>query len=99
MIFVAPLLADTSEDYFASWTQCVGRARRYGQVKTVFVYQFLALNTIDVDIFQDRMEKRLVNTAGDEYEAIDEHLLDESQQAVNFGTGRVKRDVFNDEQW
>ncbi|MCJ1268073.1 hypothetical protein MMC22_007959 [Lobaria immixta] len=99
VIFVAPLLAETSDDYFASWTQCVGRARRYGQEKTVFVYQFLALNTIDVDIFQDRMEKRLINTGGNVFEAIPEKLLDKSQLAVNWGTGRVRRDVFNDEDW
>lgn len=96
---MAPLLAEASEEYFASWTQCVGRARRYGQQKTVFVYQFLALNTIDVDIFQDRMEKRLVHIVGDEYEAIDEKALTDTQLAVNFGTGRVNRDVFNDDDW
>lgn len=96
---MAPLLAETSDEYFASWTQCVGRARRYGQEKTVFVYQFLALNTIDVDIFQDRMEKRLVNTGNNVFEAIPEKLLDKSQLAVNWGTGRVKRDVFKDEDW
>lgn len=65
----------------------------------MFVYQFLALKTVDIDIFQDRMGKRLVNTAGNEYKAIDEKLLDESQLAVNWGTGRVKRDVFNDDDW
>lgn len=96
---MAPLLAETKEEYFASWTQCVGRARRYGQEKTVYVYQFLALNTIDVDIFQDRNEKRLVTTDGDVFEAKDEKKLNELQLAVNWGTGRVRRDVFNDEHW
>ena len=65
----------------------------------MFVYQFLALKTVDIDIFQDRMGKRLVNTVGNEYKAIDEKLLDESQLTVNWGTGRVKRDVFNDDDW
>lgn len=65
----------------------------------MFVYQFLALKTVDIDIFQDRMGKRLVNTVGNEYKAIDEKLLDESQLMVNWGTGRVKRDVFNDDDW
>ena len=45
-------------------TQAIGRARRYGQQKTVHIYQFLSLNTIDVDIIEERTGKRLVNENG-----------------------------------
>lgn len=41
-------------------TQSIGRAKRFGQQKTVHVYRFLALRTIDVDILQEREHKTLV---------------------------------------
>ncbi len=60
VIFASPLLTDTQQAYDASMTQCIGRAKRYGQQKTVHVYRFAALNTIDVDILQERDQKTLV---------------------------------------
>ena len=41
-------------------TQCIGRAKRYGQQKTVHVYRFVALRTADVDILQEREQMTLV---------------------------------------
>ena len=41
-------------------TQSIGRAKRYGQQKTVHVYRFVALRTADVDILQEREVKTLV---------------------------------------
>ena len=35
-------------------TQSIGRAKRYGQQKTVHIYRFVALRTADVDILQER---------------------------------------------
>ena len=35
-------------------TQAIGRARRYGQQKRVYIYRFAALSTIDVDILEHR---------------------------------------------
>lgn len=60
IIFASPLLTSTQQSYIASMTQCIGRAKRYGQQKTVHVYRFVALRTIDVDILQEREEKTLV---------------------------------------
>lgn len=62
VIFVSPLLTRTQQVYDASMTQCIGRAKRFGQQKTVHVYRFLALRTIDVDILQEREQKTLVKT-------------------------------------
>ncbi|CAD6580658.1 MAG: hypothetical protein ASARMPRED_000285 [Alectoria sarmentosa] len=59
IIFASPLLTDTQQEYNASSTQCIGRAKRYGQQKTVHVYRILALRTIDVDILQEREQKTL----------------------------------------
>ena len=59
VIFVSPLLSETQHGYDASRTQCIGRAKRYGQRKTVHVYDFLALNTIDVDLYQEQEKKTL----------------------------------------
>ena len=60
IIFASPLLTTTQQAYNASMTQCIGRAKRYGQQKTVHVYRFLALRTIEVDILQEREQKLLV---------------------------------------
>ena len=41
-------------------SQCLGRAARYGQQKMVTVHKLVALKTIDVDIYEEREERRLV---------------------------------------
>lgn len=58
-IFVHPLLAESQQNYDAYETQAIGRIRRYGQNKTVYVWRFLAKNTIDEEIFADRSRKQL----------------------------------------
>lgn len=58
-IFVHPLLADSKVEYDAYETQAIGRIRRYGQEKTVHVWRFLAQNTIDTEIYQERSGKTL----------------------------------------
>lgn len=60
VIFASPLLSNTQQSYSASMTQCIGRAKRYGQRKTVHIYRFAALKTIEVDILQEREQKTLV---------------------------------------
>jgi hypothetical protein len=40
--------------YEAAMTQAIGRARRYGQSKEVHVYNFLTVNTIDIDYYEAR---------------------------------------------
>ena len=47
VVFVHPLLEATRARYEACRTQAIGRVRRYGQLKTVRVYDFLAEDTID----------------------------------------------------
>lgn len=56
-IFVHPLLAETKQLYDAYETQAVGRIRRYGQMKTVHVWRYLAKDTIDTEIYKDRTGK------------------------------------------
>lgn len=53
-IFLSPLLAPSQEIYDACMTQAVGRLRRYGQTKHVYVWKFLTTNTIDEEIFEQR---------------------------------------------
>lgn len=53
-IFVHPLLADTQQQYDAYETQAIGRIRRYGQSKTVFIWRYLARDTIDFQIYNAR---------------------------------------------
>ena len=52
VIFVSPYLTDREQIYHAAMTQAIGRARRYGQSRVVHTYHFLALKTIDVDVFE-----------------------------------------------
>jgi SNF2 family DNA or RNA helicase len=56
-VFLSPLLAQTREMYDARETQAIGRLRRYGQTKHVYVWRFLTANTIDEEIYNLRTSK------------------------------------------
>ena len=95
VIFASPLLTNTQDSYRASVTQCIGRAKRYGQQKTVHVYRFLALRTIEVDILQEREEKTLVKRkktkrrmvgANEEWSLVEADAVDDKWQA-EWGSG------------
>ncbi|KAJ9627044.1 hypothetical protein H2203_003504 [Taxawa tesnikishii (nom. ined.)] len=58
VIFFSPLLVDSQYVYESNMTQAIGRVRRPGQRKTIFVYRFIALDTIDVDILEHRERRR-----------------------------------------
>ena len=60
VIFASPLLTQTQASYDAMMTQSIGRAKRFGQQKTVHIYRFVALRTADVDILQEREQMTLV---------------------------------------
>jgi SNF2 family DNA or RNA helicase len=61
-IFVHPLLTDTQKQYEMYMTQAIGRIRRYGQTKKVHVWRFLARDTIDMDIFEQRTGEKADDT-------------------------------------
>lgn len=52
-----PLLATSQEEHDAYETQAIGRIRRYGQKKTVFCWRFLAEDSIDTEIHEQRTKK------------------------------------------
>lgn len=56
--------AETQYDYESAMTQAIGRSRRYGQRRHVHVYHLLAKHTIDVNIFQQRRDKILIERDG-----------------------------------
>ena len=58
-IFLSPLLAPTQEIYDACETQAIGRLRRYGQVKHVNIWRFFSMNTIDVEIYEQRTKQKV----------------------------------------
>lgn len=62
------MFANTTDEQNQAITQSIGRAKRFGQRKTVHVYTFLALHTIDIEILQNWKEKRLVQTEGGKWE-------------------------------
>jgi SNF2 family DNA or RNA helicase len=56
-VFLSPLLTQTQEIYDACETQAIGRLRRYGQTKHVYVWRFLTTSTIDEEIYNIRTSK------------------------------------------
>lgn len=58
-IFLSPLLAPSQEIYDACETQAVGRLRRFGQTKHVYIYRFLSTNTIDVEVYEQRTRTKV----------------------------------------
>ncbi|KAK3068228.1 hypothetical protein LTR53_014363, partial [Teratosphaeriaceae sp. CCFEE 6253] len=58
VIFLSPLLRDSQYGYEATMAQAIGRIRRHGQKKQIFVHRIVALDTIDVDILEHR-ERRI----------------------------------------
>lgn len=48
--------------YDAAMTQAIGRARRFGQQKTVYIYHFLVKGTVDIDIMEFRTSRIVKHT-------------------------------------
>ena len=91
MIFISPPFTTTHAAYEASLKQSIGRALRYGQTKTVYIYKFLALKTIDVDIMEKRSGLRLVQEKDSTWVMKSAEDLTEEQRMVNWGSGFVKQ--------
>ncbi|KAG9044522.1 hypothetical protein FS837_008029 [Tulasnella sp. UAMH 9824] len=51
-IFLSPLFAKSKEHFKATETQAIGRVRRYGQVRPVHIWRFVARDTIDVEVYE-----------------------------------------------
>lgn len=66
VLFVHPLLAGSQQEYDAYETQAIGRVRRYGQLKTVYVWRFLVKDSIDTDIYGQRGGRLLSATTVNE---------------------------------
>ncbi|KAJ5605517.1 C-5 cytosine methyltransferase [Penicillium lagena] len=64
VVFLSPLLVSTQQEWNAGMTQAIGRARRYGQTRTVHVYHLLMKMTVDVNVMQEREGKILVERRG-----------------------------------
>ena len=70
----------------------MGRAFRFGQKKPVYVYQFLAVKTIDINTIEDRTKQKIVYKqplSGGELMLVDRdsqdaQLLGESLRAIDF---------------
>ncbi|KAK6359728.1 hypothetical protein TWF696_000868 [Orbilia brochopaga] len=54
VVFLSPLLAVSDQQYQATETQAIGRARRYGQKKTVHIWRLVVEDTIDFQIYAER---------------------------------------------
>lgn len=58
------MFTQTQYDYDSAMTQAIGRCRRFGQTRHVHIYHLLVKRTIDVDIFQGRRDKILIERDG-----------------------------------
>ncbi|TFK48552.1 hypothetical protein OE88DRAFT_1664437 [Heliocybe sulcata] len=58
-IFLSPLLGPDKDWYTSRETQAIGRIRRYGQEKKVFIWRFLTTNTIDMEIYEQRTGEKV----------------------------------------
>ncbi|KAK0920174.1 hypothetical protein LTR91_001035 [Friedmanniomyces endolithicus] len=54
VMFVSPLLRDSQYGYEATMAQAIGRVRRHGQKRPIFLHRIVALDTIDIDILEHR---------------------------------------------
>ncbi|KAH8602229.1 hypothetical protein B0O99DRAFT_735679 [Bisporella sp. PMI_857] len=64
IIFVSPYYTTGSYSqrvYDAAMRQAIGRARRYGQAAEVQIYHFVTAKTVDVDIFEYRRRKVIMD--------------------------------------
>ncbi|PYI05069.1 hypothetical protein BO78DRAFT_387948 [Aspergillus sclerotiicarbonarius CBS 121057] len=84
IIFLSPMLTQTQYDYESAMTQAIGRSRRYGQTRHVHIYHLLVKHTIDVNIFQARREKMLVERDGEAVLVDRNEALD--MEAISFNS-------------
>merc|ERR1712060_250187 len=54
VIFVHPLLAASQQEFTACETQAIGRVRRYGQNRCVYIWRFISRDTMDQEIYESR---------------------------------------------
>lgn len=87
VIFLSPLLADSRQHYESAMEQAIGRVLRYGQLKPVRIYRYLALKTIDVDIIQGRAQKKL-GLVGGKWGLHQERAISEGEKQ-DWGGGTV----------
>ncbi|KAJ5921180.1 C-5 cytosine methyltransferase [Penicillium verhagenii] len=64
IVFVSPLHTMSQHEYDAGMKQAIGRARRYGQNKTVNIYHMLVENTAEINVVEERRKETLVRRFG-----------------------------------
>ncbi|KAJ1020386.1 hypothetical protein NDA13_005705 [Ustilago tritici] len=60
VIFVGPLLKQEQQQYEATMTQAIGRCVRYGQMKKVFAWRLISMETIDQEVMERRERVKLI---------------------------------------
>lgn len=61
--------------------QAIGRSRRFGQTKQVHIYHLLANKTIDVQIYQERRGKVLIERDGEAVLVAREETTDDEMKS------------------
>ncbi|KAL8969644.1 MAG: hypothetical protein Q9183_001904 [Haloplaca sp. 2 TL-2023] len=96
VIFLSTFWTDNQHAYHQSITQCVGRAKRFGQTKRVHVYRIVAMESVEVDLLEWREGKKMVHLGGDKYDLVDWEQCTEDELAQDLTTGELLRNGFLD---
>lgn len=92
VIFACPLDAIDQFAWDSQHKQAIGRARRYGQRKTVSVYRMLAMNTLDVDLQEYWSGQKLVRLPTGGYSMKSRSLLNKDEAEQDWGSGLLTND-------
>ncbi|KAJ6028070.1 C-5 cytosine methyltransferase [Penicillium herquei] len=90
LVFIAPMDTDNQHDYIADMTQAIGRARRYGQKRTVNIYHMLHRATSDVEIMQRRRNEVIIERNGRAMFVPGEEVLDSDVAVESQSLGFVE---------
>ena len=80
--------ANHQQHWNSQYKQAIGRSRRYGQTKTVYVYHFVALRTLEIDLIQTWTDEKVVyREKKAQWALVAKDELTEDEKTQNFATG------------
>jgi SNF2 family DNA or RNA helicase len=89
VIFFTPYMTRGSAaitTYKAAMKQAIGRAKRFGQKKKVYIYHLLVSETFDVDLYEDRNDSILLDRSDFSIEDVQREDLPEADRHTKYGS-------------
>ncbi|SNX86341.1 uncharacterized protein MEPE_05050 [Melanopsichium pennsylvanicum] len=99
VIFVGPLLKQEQQQYEATMTQAIGRCVRYGQLKKVFVWRLISMQTIDQEVLEKREKLKIVSTTNVEDAKVETSSasVDKGEEVVDANGEMIKSNLIVEE--